>query len=195
MQVVGVLSGGRLVEHEHSGGAYEQRGERQPLPAALAQLPRAGLLEPAEAEELNGAGDVENRILWPAAEPEAEFELSLHVGGEQHLVGRLEQQGDVRGVLENPARLDRLAAARDLSGRWGSQTDGQPHKRRLPRTVGADQRHPLVIPDRQADVVDRLAAAERDGYVLPRQHGRARVGSGRRVGDYHRQLTAWPTGR
>src|SRR5215470_12369228 len=115
--MVGVLSGGRLVEYEHSGGAYEQRGERQPLPAALAELPWAGVLEPAEPEEVDGAWHVEHRILGLAAKPEAELKLGKHVVGEQHLVGRLEQQRHVRGVFVDPPRPDRLAAEPDVSAR------------------------------------------------------------------------------
>ena len=39
-----------------AGGAHQQRRERQPLPAALAQLPRAVVLAAGEAEELHRLG-------------------------------------------------------------------------------------------------------------------------------------------
>ena len=108
--VVGVLPGSRLVEHEHAGGADQERRERQPLPAALAQLPRAVLLPPAEAEELDRIGHVEHRVLGPGAEPEPEFQLLEHRGLEQHVVGRLEQQRHLRRVVEDLAGADRPPA-------------------------------------------------------------------------------------
>ena len=56
---------------------------------------------------------VEDRILRPGPEPEAELQLADHGRLEQHLVGGLEQQRHLRGVLENLAGTDRLAAEPD----------------------------------------------------------------------------------
>lgn len=88
-QVVSVLPGRGLVQYEDSGRADEERAEGQPLPAALAQLPRAGMFQPAETEELDRAGHVEHRFSGPGTEPEAELKLVEHGRGEQHLVRSL----------------------------------------------------------------------------------------------------------
>ena len=104
----GVLTGRRLVEHQHAGRADKQRAEGKPLPAALAQLPRARLLQPAEAEEVDRLLDSQHRVGRQRAELAAEFQLADHRLLEQHLVGRLQQQRDVRGVLEDLPGPDRV---------------------------------------------------------------------------------------
>ncbi len=60
--MAGVLPGGRFAQDQHARRPDPQRGQREPLPPALAQLPGTGLRQLLETEELRRAGHVEYRM-------------------------------------------------------------------------------------------------------------------------------------
>ena len=175
---LGVLPGRRLVENQDAGRADQQGAQCQPLPAALAQFPRTGLLQPAETEEVDGFLDVQHRIGRQRAEPGAESQLADDRFLEQHLVGRLQQQRHLGRVLEDLAGPDRLAPEAHLARSRLGDAHRQRRESALAGAVRADHRDPFALADLEGHVVHRAIGVEVDTDVIPRQDRRAGGGAG-----------------
>src|SRR2546429_6888466 len=145
---------------------------------------RSGLALEPQARQERARGRA-RRALLPKdrGEPERAAERAraeVGVAADQHVVEHGELAKDL-GVLEgarDPAPRDRVrshgqevtAEEGDATGRGAFEPSHDVKDRRLPRPVGADQRHDLPRGDLDGEATQRGEAAEADREVLDAEH-------------------------
>jgi hypothetical protein len=156
----------RLVEHQRDRLVHQRGRDLHPLLVAQRQrLEYVGrpLGEPEPVEDLAGplGGVVRVEAVQPAEEHQLVVDLHLRV-----------QPAFLGHVAEVPAYLlrQRLALPPHLAGRRGQDAEDDPHRRRLPGTVGADESgHPSRY-DVEGDVVERQMITEPPGEPSHPEH-------------------------
>ena len=111
------------------------------------------------------------------AEPDDVAGPQRHVGVEQHLLGDVADQR-LRRACGAPADQHLARAA-------GLEAEHDPHQRRLPGAVGADQAGELARPDRERDVVEDLASRRADTLIALEGQDSAVAAGVRRVPARH----------
>ncbi len=159
---LGVEVGERLVEQQDRGLDHQRARERHPLLLAAAELRRLPALEPLEADRREHAGD-------------ALADLGAAAAGEPEPEGYVLEDAHVRPdrvVLEHHAHLAPLGRDRglgrgeqrpgdpDLAGVGHEEAREQAQRRGLAAAGRAEQRHELLLLDREAHVLEDLLAAE-----------------------------------
>ena len=163
---LGVERAERLVEQQHFGLDGQRPGQRGPLPLAAGELRRE---PPAEAVELHQRQQlvhaaIDFRFRRPGG-TRAHAQAERHVFEHAHVAEQrvmLKHEADAplgRGAMGDVLVVEPDSRARVALRRF--QAGDDPQQRRLARAAGAQQRDQLAVVDRQADVAQRLVAAER----------------------------------
>ena len=147
----------------------ERRGELNPLLVAQRELLDLVVEAVADPEplapaggRLRGLGLVESVELGEVGELVADAHLRIQAAFLGH-------------VAEAPPALDvgRLPVPADLAGIGGEDADRDPHRRRLPGAVRADEAEHLPLGDREGEIVDGdgVAVALAEANQLECGHG------------------------
>jgi hypothetical protein len=180
-----LVDGGEgLVEEEDLDADHEQAGEGDALLHAAGEVARVGVLEAAEADEVEQRIRLAlGRVVQAALEPAGQHRV-LERGAPRQQRRLLEHQRDVLPGVGDlcPVDRDRPLGERDEPGH-------EPQQRGLAAAARADEGHELARARAERDVVDRAHAPLEDLHDIVDDDGPRRV----LLGGVPRRLLRQPT--